>query len=156
MKRLLNEYGNSVFRMCFLYLKDVQLAEDALQDTFIKVYNSYPEFKGYSNEKTWITRIAINTCKNYLRSSWWKLIDESALLESIPSEENLMWDDTLIVQIMKLSAKYKEVILLFYYQDMKIREISEVLQIPESTVAVRLKRARETLKISLKGWFYDE
>jgi RNA polymerase sigma-70 factor (ECF subfamily) len=101
-------------------------------------------------------RIAINVCKNYLRSSWWKRIDETALLESIPAEEHTIGDDTLLLEIMKLSSKYKEVILLFYYQDMKIREIAEVLQIPEATVSVRLKRARELLKTKLKGWFYDE
>lgn len=156
MERLLAEYGNSILRMCCLYLKDTHLAEDALQDTFIKVYANYSSFEGHSNEKTWIMRIAINVCKNYLRSSWWKRIDEATLLESIPAEEHVIGDDTLLVEIMKLSPKYKEVILLFYYQDMKIREIAEVLQIPEATVSVRLKRAREILKIKLKGWFYDE
>ena len=65
-------------------------------------------------------------------------------------------DDTLVLEIMKLSPKYKEVILLFYYHDMPIREIARALNIPESTVAVRLKRAREQLKSKLEGWYYDE
>lgn len=156
MKKLLDEYGNSVLRMCFLYLKDTQLAEDATQDTFIKVYTSYSQFKGHSTKKTWIMRIAINVCKNYLRNSWWKRIDESAVLETIPADENVVEDDTLLLNIMKLSLKYKEVILLYYYQDMKIREIAESLQMPESTVSIRLKRGREKLKINLEGWFYNE
>lgn len=156
MKRLLDEYGNSVLRMCFLYLKDIHLAEDALQDTFIKVYTNYSKFKGDSSEKTWIMRIAINVCKNYLRSSWWKRIDESTVLENIPGDETSIGDDSLLLQVMKLSPKYKEVILLYYYQDMKIREIAKALQRPESTVSVRLKRAREILKVNLKGGFYDE
>lgn len=153
MKKLIDEYGNSILRMCFLYLKDTHLAEDAVQDTFIKVYTNYSQFKGNSNEKTWIMRIAINVCKNYLRSSWWKRIDESAVLEAIPADENIVEDDTLLLNVMKLSLKYKEVILLYYYQDMKIREIAKALQIPESTVSIRLKRAREKLKINLEGWF---
>ncbi|WP_141502369.1 sigma factor [Paenibacillus luteus] len=65
MKRIIAEYGNSLLRMCFLYLKDIRLAEDAVQDTLIKVYKSYSQFKGHANEKTWIMKIAINVCKNY-------------------------------------------------------------------------------------------
>ncbi|GAA0182844.1 sigma-70 family RNA polymerase sigma factor [Clostridium sediminicola] len=156
MKRLLDEYGNSVLRMCFLYLKDTHLAEDALQDTFIKVYTNHSKFKGNSSEKTWIMRITINVCKNYLRSSWWKRIDESTVLENIPGDKDSIEDDSLLLEVMKLSPKYKEVILLYYYQDMKIREIAKALQRPESTVSVRLKRAREVLKVNLKGGFYDE
>lgn len=105
-----------------------------------KVYKNYSQFKGKSSEKTWIMRIAINVCKNYLRSSWWRHIDESAVLDSIPVIESALMDDTLILLVMKLSQKYKQVVLLFYYQDMRIREIAEALQIPESTVSVRLKR----------------
>jgi RNA polymerase sigma-70 factor (ECF subfamily) len=145
--------------MSYLYLKDIHLAEDAVQDTFIKVYKSYPQFKGNSGLKTWIMRIAINVCKNYRRTSWWKRIDVLESLNSIPAEAGAapdLRDDTLLLEIMRLSPKYKEVILLFYYQDMTTREISRALNIPESTVSVRLKRARERLKIKLKGWYYDD
>lgn len=148
MKRILDEYGNSVLRICFLYLKDTHLAADALQDTFIKVYTNYSKFKGNSSEKTWIMRIAINVCKNYQRSSWWKRIDKSTILENIPGDKESIGNDSLLLKVMKMSPKYKEVILLYYYQDMKIREIAKVLQRPESTVSIRFKRAREILNIS--------
>lgn len=158
INKLVLLYGNELLRMCFLYLKDIHLAEDALQDTFIKALNCYGQFNGKSNEKTWLTRIAINVCKDYLRASWWRHIDESAVLDSIPAPDgdDILQDDTLVLEIMKLSPKYKEVILLYYYQSLKTREISEVLHIPESTVSVRLKRAKEKLKSKLKGWYYDE
>lgn len=156
INKLVSLYGNKLLRMCFLYLKDIYLAEDALQDTFIKALNCYEQFNGKSNEKTWLTRIAINVCKDYLRVSWWKHIDEAAVLNSIPApyKDNFK-DDTLILEIMKLSPKYKEVILLYYYQSLSTREISEVLHIPESTVSIRLKRAKEKLKSKLKGWYYE-
>ncbi|MDF2890368.1 MAG: polymerase, sigma-24 subunit, subfamily [Clostridia bacterium] len=159
MKHLIEEYGDSLLRLCFLYLKDTHLAEDAVQDTFIKVHKSYSTFKGHSEEKTWIMRIAINVCKNYLRSSWWKHIDETIVLDNIPSSnsnDEILQDEALLLQIMKLPIKYKEVLLLFYYQDMKIREIAEVLNTPEATISVRLMRSREILKTNLKGWHYDE
>lgn len=158
MNKLVKEYGDSLLRMCFLYLKDLHMAEDAVQDTFLKVYKSYMNFKGDCEEKTWITRIAINVCKNYLRSSWWKRIDEAAALENITvgNSTDTLKDESLLLEIMKLSPKHKEVILLFYYQGMKIREIAVVLNIPEDTVSVRLLRARGNLKKKLKGWYYDE
>ncbi|GAA0404948.1 sigma-70 family RNA polymerase sigma factor [Paenibacillus motobuensis] len=156
IERLIEEYGDSLLRMCLLYLKDLSLAEDAVQDTFVKVYQRYSQFQGKSSEKTWIMRIAINVCKNIQRSSWWRRIDYSFTLEQIPAKTHDRQDDALLSQIMKLSPKYKEVILLYYYQDMKIREIAEALQVPESTISVRLKRAREKLKFNLKGWQADE
>ncbi|ACV64558.1 RNA polymerase, sigma-24 subunit, ECF subfamily [Desulfofarcimen acetoxidans DSM 771] len=158
INNLIEKYGNSLLRMCLIYLKDSHLAEDAVQDTFIKIHKSYPKFRGDSKERTWIMRIAINVCKNYLRSSWWKRIDETMVLENMPSNNSndALQDEALLLEIMKLSSKYKEVILLFYYQDMKIREIAEVLKTPEATISIRLKRAREILKINLKGWYYDE
>lgn len=156
MNILVAEYGDSLLRMCFLYLKDIHLAEDAVQETFVKVYKNYAAFDQKCSEKTWMMRIAINVCKNYLRSSWWKRIDTDAVLENFPAAEPDEQDETLIYRIMELPPKYKEVILLHYYQEMKVREISETLGIPEGTVSVRLKRARERLKSKLKGWYYDE
>ena len=156
MDRLVREYGTPLFRMCFLYLKNVHLAEDAVQDTFIKVYKNYSRFRGDAGEKTWVMRIAMNVCRNYLRSTWWKRVDYSELMKDIPSDDpENPEDDTLIIEIMKLSTRYKEVLLLFYYQEMKIREIAETLQIPESTVSVRLARARKILKSNLEGWYHE-
>lgn len=156
INKIVAEYGDSLLRMSFLYLKDYHLAQDAVQDTFIKVYRSYSGFNGKSSEKTWIMRIAINVCKNYLRSNWWKRIDAGAALETIPSDEIGIQDDALLKAIMTLPVKYKETILLYYYQGLKIHEIAEALHIPESTVSVRLKRARERLKSQLKGDFCYE
>lgn len=158
VERLIDEYGNSILRMCFMYLKDIHLAEDAMQDTFVKVYKNYSRFKGESSEKTWIMRIAINVCKNYQRTFWWKRIDLKDAIESavINSDTNNLEEEDVLKEVMKLPRKYKEVILLFYYQEMKVKEVAEALDIKEATVATRLKRAREKLKFSLKGWYYDE
>ena len=66
MDRIVQQYGDALMRMCFLYLKDVHLAQDAVQDTWLKVYRNYDKFDANSSEKTWIMRIAINVCKDYL------------------------------------------------------------------------------------------
>jgi RNA polymerase sigma-70 factor (ECF subfamily) len=66
IERLINTYGNDVLRTSYLYLKDKQMAEDAFQEVFIKIYKKFDSFEGRSSEKTWIISITINHCKNIL------------------------------------------------------------------------------------------
>lgn len=156
LERIIDTYGNAVLRMCFLYLKDVHLAEDATQETFLKVYRNYAQFDGAAGEKTWVMRIAINVCKDMLRSAWNRRVNVVETLSDVPvTQEYPHADDTVLQAVMELKPRYREVILLFYYQDMKISDIARVLHAPESTISVRLKRAREQLKKRLEGW-YDE
>ena len=154
---MMEKYGNSLMRLCFMYLKDNHLAEDAVQETFLKVYRNYGQFDGGSGEKAWINRIAINVCKDMLRSAWKRRVSVVEELADIPDDtpcfEN--GDDSLVDAVMAMKPRYKEVILLFYYQDMKISDIAQALDAPESTISVRLKRAREILKKQLGGWYYD-
>jgi len=156
MERLIRQYGDSLLRMCCLYLHDLQLAEDAVQDTYIKVYRRWDTFKGKSSEKTWITSIAINVCKSRLRSSWYNMMLFRGEQKKEPFYEDKIKDDTILNEIAELKPKYREVILLFYYQELKIKEIAAVLKLTESAVTVRLSRAREQLRASLKGWYFDE
>ncbi|MDF2596260.1 MAG: polymerase sigma factor [Clostridia bacterium] len=154
--RILELYGDSLLRMCYIYLRDKQLAEDAVQDTLIKIYRNYHTFKSYSSEKTWIMAIAINTCKNYMRANWFKKVvtglrTEHSEYDSL--DEKMIKDEKgqeIIEEIMQLNHKYREVILLYYYQEMSTKEISAILGIKEGTVRVRLQRAREKLSITLR------
>ena len=147
-KKLVTQYGNSILRMCYMYLKDYQLAEDVTQETFLQVWNKYETFENKSSEKTWITRIAINLCKNCMRASWFKRISIEELPEIFEndSSEMVLNKGTISLKIMKLPQKYREVILLYYYQELSVKEISAVLNQKETTILQRLKRARECLK----------
>ncbi|MDL2323681.1 sigma-70 family RNA polymerase sigma factor [Ruminococcaceae bacterium OttesenSCG-928-A16] len=159
LARMMDCYGNALLRLCFMYLKDTQLAEDAVQETFLKVYKNYHLFDGSNSEKAWVNRIAINVCKDMLRSAWNRRVSVVEELAEIADENGTMCDPadtTLIAAVMQLKPKYKEVILLFYYQDMKIADIATALNVPESTISVRLKRAREHLKKHLKEWYANE
>ena len=156
MERIVTQYGDSLYRMAFTYLKDVHLAEDALQETFIKIYRNYNRFRNESNEKTWMIRIAINVCNDMLRKTWRK-VEVAELLDDVPAEthpDSTQYDGVLI-EVMNLPEKYKQVILLYYYQDMKTQEISQVLDIPIGTVLVHLKRARALLEKKLERWYYE-
>lgn len=69
----MEEYGTSVLRMCCAYLKEKTFAEDAAQETFVKAYQNLAKFRGdYQNEEVWLIRIAVNTCKDLLKSGWFK------------------------------------------------------------------------------------
>ncbi len=150
--KIVNEYGNSVMRMCYLYLKDYQLAEDVTQETFIKVYEKISTLQNRAALKTWIISIAINLCKNQLRTHWFKMITLEHFPEVPCKDEysSLLEKSVISAEIMKLQPKYREVILLYYYQELSVKEIAHILNAKETTILQRLKRAREKLKPALE------
>lgn len=156
--RLMNEYGDSVLRMCYIYLHDYQLAEDVAQETFIKVYQHYGEFQNKSSVKTWILKIAINLCKNQMRTHWWKCRSDKEFEEADTNEsyDTFLDKQMVLSEIGKLPAKYKEVILLYYYQELTIPEIATLLNEKESTIKARLVRGRKKLESELAEVFCYE
>ena len=149
---LMTQYGTAVLRMCYTYLKDISLAEDAMQDTFIKAYKSYGRFRSEhdNSEKAWLMRIAINTCKDYLRTSWFRHVDRSTTPDDMVGFGEDFKDRTLVLTIMALPNKYKDVIVLHYYQGMTIQEIGDALNMSKSAVHHRLKEAQKQLKEELE------
>lgn len=157
LKRMMDSYGNEILRIAYMYLKDLQRAEDAFQEVFLKVYQKYESFNSNSSEKTWITRITINVCKDILRSSWIKkvlLFDNYEIEKTSPSIDNeviqLEENEYLFSQILSLPSVFKDVIILYYYQEFNTRELSKILGVPEGTIRSRLHRARELLKDNIK------
>lgn len=153
IERLMNQYGDSLLRIVFTYLKDYQAAEDAVQETFIRVYTHYASFRGECSEKTWITRIAINICKTMLSKRKNRNADTLDALENLPDDHSETFDedhDFLMTAVMDLPQKYKDVVLMFYYQDLNTYEIAGLLGISENGVSTRLSRARAMLKQSVE------
>ena len=156
IENLISLYGNDVLRIATAYTRNFSAAEDIFQEVFIKVSRNINKFEKRSSEKTWIIRITIITCKDYLKSSWNKKVIPIDVVESnniSNSEDDLLKKETssaIIQEILKLSEKYKEVILLYYYQDLSTSDISKILTIPEASVRTRLKRARDIIKDKLK------
>lgn len=155
LDRVMEVYGTGLLRLCTLYLGDRALAEDAVQDAFFRAWRS-GGFRGESGEKTWLTRIAINVCKDYLASPWHRRRASADALETMLADAPEGTDDTLVRAVLSLAPKYRAVVLLHYYEGYKAREIADLLHIRTGTVVSRLKRAREQLKPMLKEWYYDE
>ena len=84
LSRAMGEYGTCLMRMAYLHLGDFALAEDAVQETFIKAYSHLDRFRGESNEKTWLMRIAVNICRDMLRSAWFRRMDRRVTPEELP------------------------------------------------------------------------
>lgn len=152
LARWLEEYGDAIERTCFLYLGDRELTKDALQDTFLKAWKHMAQFEGRAgcNEKTWLMRIAINTCHDYHRSRWFRHVDMRKALEELPGCQipSFEEDETLLMDIVRLPEPLKQVVLLHYYQGMRVEEVAEALGIGVYAVRYRLKKALDTLKIA--------
>ena len=153
IERLITQYQTSLLRLCYVQLQDQALAEDAVQETFLKAYKGFDSFRGDSSEKTWLTRIAVNTCRDFQRGGWFKHTDRRVTPDMLPigTVQPDTEDLDLSLAVMKLPRKMREAILLYYYQDMSTEEIAETLGIAQSSVSNRLRRGREKLRKLLEG-----
>ena len=150
----IQQYAGEIMKTCCIYLSDRGQAEDATQDTFLKAWKHMGDYerKGIANEKAWLMRIAINTCRDYRRTAWFRhvdarrSIDDLAPLQAVPAA-----DHELAMDVCRLKTPYKQVVLLYYYQSMTIQETAKALGITASTVHRRLRRAEALLKEGLMG-----
>ena len=149
--RLVEAHQLALLRLCFAYLHDRALAEDAVQETFLKAYKSLGQFRREASEKTWLCRIAVNCCKDIYRGGWFRHVDRRVTLDMLPepSAEASPQDMELTAAVMTLPLRLREVVLLYYFQDMTTVEIAETLRISQQAVSSRLLRAREKLRKTL-------
>ena len=156
--QLVDQYKDQVLRMCFLSLCDKTLAEDAVQETFLKVYRTMESFRGESSVKTWIMKIAMHTCYDMNHSGWFRFMNRKVTPDMFHGKAASESQDNaeLVEAVMKLPFRLREVILLYYYQGMNVNEIADALNISHSAVSDRLKRGREKLKNMLEGRELDE
>lgn len=123
---LMLTYGEEIKRLVYSYLKDWVLTEDVTQDVFVTIYLKLDSFQGNSDIKTWIYRIAINKCKDKLKSWKYKklfLTNQFFSLIETKTPEFYVIDgqqkDKVVQTIFNLPIKYREVIILYYYKELK-------------------------------------
>ena len=147
-EQTVRKYAQNISSACMMRLQNWADAEDCFQNTFIKLYQKSPDFKDENHLKAWLLRVAINECKNLLRDSRRHLSLDAALQLPAPSAED---DADLSWALMKLDPDYREVIYLHYVEQMKVREIADVLGKNPNTVKTLLHRGREKLKAIYSG-----
>ncbi len=143
-----NEFGNMLYRVSVVMLKNTHDAEDAVQDTLIKYIEHKKEFSDSEHLKAWLLRININLCKNKLRFYHYH---PNIAIEELQSFYEEKEDLELMEELMKLPGKYKEALILFYVEGYKIKEIAGILKITEASVKKRLERGRKKLNESMGG-----
>lgn len=151
---LMDTYGLEMTKLAYTYVKNWSTAQDVVQDVFVKAYHQYDQREKLHSVKGWLIRLTINQAKDYLKSTWFRrVIGHGAQQPSLttPSHEKSSFPSELSDAVMKLKQEYREVIFLFYYEDLTMREISEVLKVKEATLHTRLRRAKMLLHTELKG-----
>ncbi|MCY8939338.1 RNA polymerase sigma factor SigW [Peribacillus frigoritolerans] len=159
-------YKDKVFQICFRMLGNRQEAEDLAQEAFVRAYVNIRSFNITMKFSTWLYRIATNLCIDRLRKKKpdYYLDAEMAGTEGLnmysqiasdmakPEEEveSLELQETIQVEIMKLPEKYRSVIVLKYIEELSLKEISEILDLPVGTVKTRIHRGREALRKQLR------
>lgn len=147
-KTLVDRYENQAFRTALFYVRNAESAEEMTQESFLSVYNNLHRLENKANFKAWLMRIVKNQCLDYLRlQKKVQLTHITSDLENLPDEvdsyENL---DALIQSIQELDPENLEVLTMYYFSELSVKEMAEELGIGESAVKMRLMRAREKLE----------
>ena len=147
--RVYEKYVDTVYKVCFMMLKNASETEDATQNVFIKYMRDCTDFKSDEHLKAWLIVTAQNECKNILKH-WFRAKRDN--IEDVP-EASYVDDDSkryLLEKVFSLDEKYRLPIYLYYYEGYSTSEISEILNTKHSTVRTYMAKGREKLKIILE------
>jgi len=156
-------YSDYLLRVAYLYVKNKATAEDVVQDVFISFYEKQDQFRGDANLKTYLVKMTVNKSHDYLRS-WtnrrimlFEKIKEKSMSKT-PEREMIEKTEKreLVEALFTLSISYREVLILYYYEEMSTVEIAKLLVCPESTIRTRLRRARKQLEKQIIGYEWEE
>ena len=140
IENTIEQYMNTIFKIAYSYTKHKEATEDIMQNVFINYMTSNYVFNDNEHKKAWLIRVTINECKKHFRGIKYRV--------EKPDEE--VFDQTekhdMYYAIMELPPKYKIVIHLYYYEELSVKEISEILKKKENTIMSLLHRARQRLR----------
>ncbi len=150
VNRAVEEYADMVQRVCFYHLKNRTDTEDVFQNVFLKYMLSEETFGDSEHEKAWLLRVAINACKDYLKSFFRKNIVSLEALNEMEAEGEEDYRE-ILEAVLSLPGKYKDIIYLHYYEGYTAAEIGKILGKKENTVYSLLSRGRRILREKLGG-----
>lgn len=160
---LVKTYQKQVYYFCYRMLGSAEESADAAQESFVKAYNALESFREEAQFLSWLLKIASNTCIDKSRS---RARRPSVALEDMgeerleftsdaptPEESTLQGESDRLVReaVLKLPEKYRESLILFHFNDMSIKQVSQALGRPENTVKSDLHIGRDMLRRKLEG-----
>lgn len=153
--RAIDQYADTVRRICMVHLKNYDDTEDIFQTVFLKYVLHSAPFRSTEHEKAWIIRVTVNACKDFLKNVFRRRAVPLEQIIEKPQEMPREYSD-LLEAVLALPEKYKDVIYLYYYEGYSAAEISGILKKNVNTVYTLLTRARQILKTRLEGVIDDE
>ncbi|BCB05126.1 sigma-70 family RNA polymerase sigma factor [Bacillus sp. KH172YL63] len=164
LERIMNEYGERLTKLAYNYVKDWGLAEDIVQDVFVTCFRHYEKVGEIMSFKAWIYRLAINRAKDVLKSSAFRRVVRNGSLLSLFTSKDLLPENELLRRseeeilsrsVLDLPVKYREVMILYYYEECSIEEIEGLLGLNRNTIKTRLNRGRSRLKKRMERRGHD-
>lgn len=164
LERIMDEYGERLTKLAYNYVKDWGMAEDIVQDVFITCFRHFEKIDEILLFKAWIYRLVINRSKDVLKSSAFKRVVMNSSLYSLFTSKEPLPDISLVKRseeeilsrsVLDLPVKYREVIILYYYEECSIEEIKGLLGLNVNTIKTRLNRGRMKLKNRMERWEQD-
>ena len=143
-EKIYNNYYKLLYSVAYSYLKNSSDVEEAVQEAFLKFLKTKTKFKTDENIKFWLVRVIIYYCINQLKNKKRYVTDDEYVM-SIPDNSNNNRSEYINSLVERLDIKYRIVIVLFYYENYSIEEISKELKISQSATKMRLKRAKEKI-----------
>ena len=154
MTRLIKSYGDMLLGMCTLFLKDRYLAQDIVQETFVRAWNNRAKQKG--SEKAWLIRVATNLCHDYHRSRWFRHIEQRISVEELQFAVPMPENSEILDLVHQLPYKEKEAVILFFWNNLSADEIALATGTSRASVYRRLEKAKKHLKLELEGGWQNE
>ncbi|MDX8342177.1 sigma-70 family RNA polymerase sigma factor [Rossellomorea sp. YZS02] len=164
LESIMDEYGERLTKLAYNYVKDWSMAEDIVQEVFVTCFTHFEKIDEILSFKAWIYRLAINRAKDVLKSSAFKRVVMNSSLFSLFTSKEALPEMTLVKRseeevlsksVLDLPVKYREVIILYYYEECSIDEIQELLGVNGNTIKTRLNRGRGKLKEIMERWEQD-
>lgn len=150
VNRAMEQYADTVRRLCMIHLKNYHDAEDIFQTVFLKYVLSSVMFENEEHEKAWFIRVTINACKDFFKDFFRS--HTVPLEELLRQQEELIPDNTHVLDaVLSLPAKYRDAVYLYYYEGYTTDEIAHILKKNKNTVYTLLTRSKQLLRKKLGG-----
>lgn len=152
LEQVMRVYGTTVYRLAYAQLRSTADAEDVYQEVFLRYFRKRPQFDSEEHRKAWLLRVTLNRARSFLSSAWRRHTIPLESQISFPEPESRQLDEALA----QLRPSDRSLLHLFYFEELSVREMAQLLKRKESTVRTQLTRARNALKTIVKGEDYYE